>query len=325
MFPTRGREGDEEVEPLSVLVALVTYNSASVVRPLLEVLPSAMAGIPRWQLVVADNDSTDDTLDLVARVRPEATIVRMGRNAGYSAGINAAVAAGLPAGAILVTNADVRPEPGTVSRLAEVLEQDPTVGIVVPRLRDDSGRLITSLRREPSLLRMLGEAVLGARRAARAPWASEVVVDPGEYDGPRFADWASGTFMLISGACWAACGRWDESFFLYSEETDYALRAADHGYRLAYEPGATVVHLEGESRVSSRLYGILTVNRSRLFRRRHGRLVSAVFFALLVLKETLRISSPTHRAALRALLRPATRDPHLLAAIAGAAPVRITG
>lgn len=325
MFPSQGQEGDKAAEPVSVLVALVTYNSASVVRPLLEALPSAMAGIPHWELVVADNDSTDDTLDLVARIRPESTIVRMGRNAGYSAGINAAVAAGRPAGAVLVTNPDVRPEPGAVSRLADVFARDATVGIVVPRLRDGTGRLSTSLRREPTLLRMLGEAVLGARRAARAPWASEVVVDAAEYNRPTFADWASGAFMLISGACWNACEKWDESFFLYSEETDYALRAADHGYRLAYEPAVTVVHLEGQSRVSSRLYSILTVNRYRLFTRRHGRVQSAAFFALLVLKEVIRLGSPIHRAALRSLLRPSIRDPHLRAAIACAGQAQERG
>jgi N-acetylglucosaminyl-diphospho-decaprenol L-rhamnosyltransferase len=58
----------------------------------------------------------------------------------------------------------------------------------------------------------------------------------------------------------------DESFFLYSEETDFALRAGDLGFETAFVPNAKVTHLGGESRVSPALWSLLTVNRVRLYR-----------------------------------------------------------
>jgi GT2 family glycosyltransferase len=271
-----------------------------------------MRGVAEWQLVVADNASTDDTVDLVRTMAPDVALVQVGRNAGYAAGINAAVAAGPGSDAVLVSNPDIRPSPGSVRRLLDTLA-DPGTGIAVPRLLTGEGELIRSLRREPTVRRMLGEALLGGRRSGLVESLGEVVHDLAPYDREGVATWASGAFMLISQRCLETVGPWDESFFLYSEETDFALRVRDAGFLLRYTPAATVVHLEGEAHVSPRLYTMLTVNRSRLYARRHGRALSTAFTSALLLNEAMRSigRQPTHRAALRALLSPGSRPPEV--------------
>ncbi|MCZ0985321.1 hypothetical protein O1M54_05915 [Streptomyces diastatochromogenes] len=158
---------------------------------------------------------------------------------------------------------------GCAKRLVDGLGDG--VGIAVPLLYEE-GRDTPhhSLRRESSVLRALGEAVIGNTRAGRFPALSEMVTDPAAYRRPTRADWATGALMAISGDCLAACGPWDESFFLYSEETEYCLRARDRGYGTRLEPTAEAVHLGGDSQVSPRLWTLLTLNRVRLYRRRHG-------------------------------------------------------
>lgn len=299
--------------PRSVTVVVVTFNSADVVGGLLEALPAAMEGVEEWHLVVADNASSDDTLSVVGQLAPRALVVQVGRNAGYAAGINAAVAAAPETDAVLVTNPDTRPEPGTVGRLLQVLA-DPGVGVVAPRLVDGTGRLMTSLRREPTITRMLAETLVGGRRAGRWGALGEVVTSAGAYEREGVAEWVSGPFLLISRSCRERVGSWDESFFLYSEETDYALRVRDAGLLTRYTPDATVVHLGGEAHVSPRLYSMLVVNRSRLYRRRHGAVAGQVFHAAVVLREASRAvrGGPTHRAALRALLSRRHRPPEVL-------------
>jgi GT2 family glycosyltransferase len=112
--------------------------------------------------------------------------------------------------------------------------------------------------------------------------------------------------MAISAECRAACGPWDESFFLYSEETEYCLRARDLSYATQLEPSAEAVHLGGDSQVSPRLWSLLTVNRVRLYRRRHGAVATACFRAAVLLRETSRaaLGRRASRAAVAALLRP---------------------
>ncbi|MGV9886743.1 glycosyltransferase family 2 protein [Streptomyces sp. NPDC003395] len=287
-----------------VAVVVVTWNSAAVLPAFLAALPDGMAGLD-WHLVVADNDSADDTVDLVRTLAPEATVVQTGRNAGYAAGVNAALAAAGDHEAVLICNPDIRMRQGCAKRLVDSLGGG--VGIAVPLLYEE-GRDTPhhSLRRESSVLRALGEAVIGNRRAGRFPRLSELVTDPDAYRRPTRADWATGALMALSADCLAACGDWDESFFLYSEETEYCLRARDLGYATQLEPTAEAVHLGGDSQVSPRLWTLLTLNRVRLYGRRHGAAATACFRAAVFLREASRaaLGRRASRAAATALLTP---------------------
>jgi N-acetylglucosaminyl-diphospho-decaprenol L-rhamnosyltransferase len=286
-----------------VAVLVVTFNSAGLLPDLIGSLDSGLAGVA-WHLTVADNASADGTVAVLRELAPGATIVEMGRNAGYAAGINAAARAAGPRTAFLILNADVRLQPECVTTL--LAELAPGTGLAVPRLLDRNGAVIESQRREPTVLRAWGDALLGARRAGRIPVLGEVVTDPARYQRLAVTDWAEGSTLLVSAECWESCGPWDESFFLYSEETEFALRARDAGFATKYVPSATAVHLEGGSGQSPPLWTLLTLNRIRLFRLRNGRAATAAYWSAVLCREVSRamLGKPTSRAAARALLSP---------------------
>ncbi len=303
-------------QPETIAVIVVTYNSETLLDGLVASLDSGLDGVS-WHLTAADNASADGTVAALSTLAPQATIVPMGRNAGYSAGINAAVAAALPHTSVLVLNPDIRLAPGCGRELVRVLRSN-GAGIVVPRLLHGDGTPAYVLRREPSVLRAFGDALLGAHRAGRFPAFGEIVTEERHYRAESTADWATGAAMLISAACWRSCAPWDESFFLYSEETDFALRARDAGYATRLAPAAVAVHLGGDSQRSPALWSLLISNRYRLFRRRHRLPATAAYWSALVLRESSRaaLGSRTSRAAVRVLLSPrrlrATPGPHTL-------------
>lgn len=288
----------------SVAVVVVTYNSADVIDGLIDSLDAGLAGVD-WHLMVVDNGSTDGVVALVRERAPSATVVETGVNGGYAAGINVGVAHAPAHSAVLVLNPDVRLHPGCVEALMPALRQ-PGTGVVVPKLLDARGELIESQRRRPTVLRAFADAVVGARRAGRYELFGEVVSDPARYEHATECDWAEGSTLLISAECWQACGPWDESFFLYSEETDFALRAGDAGLATRYVPSATATHLEGGSGSTPSLWTLLVLNRVRLFRRRHGWPRSLAFWAAVLLRESSRalIGQPTSKMAARALCSP---------------------
>ncbi|MFG2112026.1 glycosyltransferase family 2 protein [Streptomyces sp. NPDC048718] len=308
---SRQLDRSEDRRTGTVAVVVVTWNSAAVLPGFLDALPAAMAGL-EWRLVVADNDSSDDTVAVLRKHAPDATVVETGRNGGYAFGVNAALrAAGAFDGdcaAVLVCNPDIRMTEGCaatlVAGLGDELPDGTRAGITVPLLYEADGTLVHSLRRESTVPRALGEAVLGNRRAGRFPRWSELVTAPGAYAGRTSPDWATGALMALSAECLADCGPWDESFFLYSEETEYCLRARDLGHRTRLEPEARAVHLGGESRVSPRLWSLLVVNRVRLYRRRHGLAATTAFRGAVLLREFSRaaLGRRPARAAVRALL-----------------------
>lgn len=293
-------------------MVIVTHNSADHIVGCLDSIAADSRSAARCSVYVVDNGSSDQTVALAGAHPIDPTIISQ-ENLGYAAGVNAGIAAAGPEhGDVLVLNPDVRLIGNALERLCMALES-PGAGIAVPRMVDGEGQLLFTLRREPTAMRAIGEALLGGRRAARFPRLSEVVTDPSSYEGPTVADWSTGAAMLISSSCVRAVGDWDERYFLYGEETDFALRARDLGFALRLVPDASVIHYGGESNVSPRLWSILTVNRVRLHRRRRGLLRSVPFAFGVALNESIRAlqGRPTARAALGALIKPGRIDPSL--------------
>ena len=285
----------------STTVVVVTWNSAEHIQDFLRGIPAAMDGAGRWHVVVVDNDSSDGTAELARSAGIEVSVVSTGRNAGYAAGINAGIDASPDCDGYLFLNADVRLAPSCVAELWRAVEF-PNCGIAVPRLVDESQRLQWSLRREPRVGRTLGEALLGGRRAGRYGPLGEIVTNVDDYALDHTVDWATGAASLVTAECVDRVGRWDESFFLYSEETDYALRARDAGLVVRYASRAEAVHIGGEVHASPALYTIMTRNRVILYRRRHRLVPSIAFWGATLLNELLRSGSAVHRSAARELV-----------------------
>jgi GT2 family glycosyltransferase len=291
-----------------VAAVIVTYNSADVLAGCLASLHDQ--GVVLSDVVVVDNDSRDDTLKVAADDHdlPLRT-VELGRNAGFAAGINAGVAAIdlSTVDAVMVLNPDCRLTSGSVGVLARALAQ-PGRGIAAPRLRNVDGTLQPSVRRRPTVRRVLAEALLGGF-AGRVDGLGEFVTDPRAHSHAGPVAWATGAALLISTATIRRIGAWDESFLLYCEETEYCLRAADHGLVTWFEPAAVVTHIGGEQRRSPLLTKLAVANRVTLFRRRHTAAHSALFFAAVAVGEGLRALAgrQTSRAAFGALMRPSLR------------------
>jgi GT2 family glycosyltransferase len=288
---------------IDIALVVVTFNSAGHLDRLLDSLDAALGGL-RAALVFVDNDSQDDTVARL-RARREVEVLALPVNRGYAAAINVGLARTREAPAVLVLNPDLELGPGSVPALLAA-SREPGVGIVVPQLRTPDGDLYPSLRREPTVARALGAAVMGGQLAGRFPRLSEAVSDDRQYCERRDVDWATGAAMLLSRGCVDATGPWDESYFLYSEETEFHLRAGALGFGVRYVADASAVHLEGDSGTSPRLWALLTANRLRLFARLSSRPRTAAYWVALVLRESSRAArgDAIARAAVRVLVRP---------------------
>jgi GT2 family glycosyltransferase len=158
--------------------------------------------------------------------------------------------------------------------------------------------------------RALTEAVLGGNLAGRLGTLGELVTDPRGYEQPGPAAWATGAAMLLSAEVVADVGQWDESFLLYSEETEYAMRAADRGWTLWYEPTAVIEHIGGESGTNPALAALLVVNKVQLFRRRRGALAARAYYLAVISGEAVRAVAGrrTARATVAALTSRSRRE-----------------
>jgi len=305
-------DGSGEAAPVKVDcgIIVVTYNSAGHIGKLLEGLPAATPGL-RIRCLVVDNNSHDETVSIL-RSRDDVTVVEAGANLGYAGAINMGRSLIGPCSATLILNPDLLLESGAVVELYRALGQA-NVGVAVPMLLNLGGELYPSIRREPSLTRAFGDAVFGAHWASKPGWLSETVRDRCAYQAAHHVAWAGGAALLIAEDCDDAVGEWDEErFFLYSEETDFAVRARRQGYRICYVPTARAYHEDGGSGRSPALAALMAVNRVRYYEKYHGRLASALFRAVVALHYALRSARPEQRMVLRTVARRSlwSRLPH---------------
>ena len=286
----------------AVLVVVVTHNSALLVDGLAEALRRELDDAPDHELVVVDNASSDGTAELVRHHLPRAIVVESEANLGYGAAVNLAVRDHPPREAIAVLNPDVILEPGCLRRLRAAL--GPGVGIAVPRLLERDGTVAPSQRREPTVLRAAGESLLGGLRAGRFAALGEIVCDAAAYTRAGQIDWATGAAWLVDVECFERVGGFAEDYFLYSEETDFALRARDLGYVTRFVPEAVATHGGGASNRDPALFALLTRNRVWCYRRRHTAASTLAFRGALLAGELARAGAgrATSRTAVRALL-----------------------
>ncbi|MDL5352372.1 glycosyltransferase family 2 protein [Microbacterium sp. zg-YB36] len=288
------------VTPIDVAAVVVTFNSDDHIIELLDSIPAAMAGLT-YSVVVVDNGSSDGTLELLD-ARTDCAVIRS-TNEGYAAGMNRAVRMSPQCDSILILNPDATLDASAVPALREVLRRT-GAGIVAPRVREVDGRLSPTLRRSPTLARVGGLSFTGW------PMFTERIEDPSAYEVEHEVDWAVGAILLIDAVCFERLGGMDESYFLYSEETDFSLRAKDAGWATVYTPTAGAMHVGGGSGESAMTHTMKILNRVRLYRRRTGTLRAWVYFGLTVLIEIRRAmlghskSWPTVWSLLRPSLRP---------------------
>jgi GT2 family glycosyltransferase len=239
---------------------------------------------------------------------PTAEVLELDGNRGFAAGINAGIDHVRSLGgadAYVVANPDILLEPLTLARLLQASRPRPA--IAVPQLHD-RGTVLPSLSRTPSIRTTWADALLGGPMSARLGLPTEMIRDPSRYnvDGP--VGWATGGLMLIDGSCADAVGPWDESYFMYDEEVDYSIRAADHGYPVWYVHDAHATRLGGADRAAPWAEALMKRNRVRTLARRRGGPVAATAAAGLIIGAAIRAVSgrPEARAALWALVTSAS-------------------
>ena len=289
-----------------IAVVVVTYNSADVIDGCLASLPDGAKDVELTDVIVVDNASTDESLRIAKEAAgPPIQIVQMDRNAGYAAGFNAGVdvLADREPDAVLVMNPDCRLRPGALAAMADALFVGRR-GIVAPRLLNFDSTLQPTLRRAPTVTGALTEALLGGKLAGRIG-LGELLFDERSHSRAGERAWAAGAALLISWQTIGHVGPWNESFLLYSEETDFIFRAADHGWTMWYEPMAVVDHRGGEDGTNPMLAALEVVNKVKFYKSRHGKVASTAYWLAVFLGVSLRAITGrrTAQASLAALLR----------------------
>lgn len=288
------------MDDLAVIV--VSTNEGRWLRPCLSSVLEHR-GACRLDLVVVDNESTDDTRSVVGEF-PEARIVAS-TNHGFAHANNRGLMT-TDARYVLFLNPDTEIRSGTFEELVRALDERPEVGLAGVVQLDGEGQIYPTIRRFPNALRALGGAVGGERLPIRPTWLLERELDLELYDRETECDWTSGSFMFVRREALESGGFMDERFFIYSEEPDLCLRLKKAGWQVRHLPQMTIVHHAGKAGVRPRMAAQDAYTRIQLARKHFSPGHRMAYAAALGLGYLLRALAPDGRPS-TARRRPAAR------------------
>lgn len=222
-------------------VIILNWNGFSLLR---EFLPDAVRHTvsPEADLIVADNGSTDGSVEWIRTYYPEVKVIELGQNYGFAEGYNRAIeATGYEL--TLLLNSDVLVGEGWWQPLLKFMQENPQAGGCQPKILSWRDReRFEYAGAAGGLLDRLGYPY------CRGRVVNEVETDRGQYDGsPVEVAWASGAALMVRTQYYKEAGGLDPKFFAHMEEIDLCLRMRTQGHPVYAVTDSAVWHVGGAS------------------------------------------------------------------------------
>ena len=205
-------------------------------------LADTSAGHPP-HVVVVDNGSSDGSAAALARALPAVTVLDPGANLGYARAANLGIAA-TDAPVVAVCNPDLEVREGTAGALLGRLDAEADLGAVGPKICNTNGTVYPSARSVPRLRDAVGHGLLGLVWPTN-PFTRRYRQLDADPSRRRDVDWVSGAAVWLRRDALTSVGGWDERYFMYVEDVDLCWQLRQRGWRVGYEPGAVVTHVQG--------------------------------------------------------------------------------
>lgn len=251
---------------MDLSVAVVSWNTRDVLDQCLKSVFDTLGKLEA-EVIVVDNASTDESVDMVRSQYPLVRLIENPDNVGFPRANNQAfkISQGRR---FLLLNPDTICLPNALPMLVDFLDKRPKVGVVGPLALNPDRTLQYSWARFPTLLH---ESIGKLDRRIEPSGILPVTADEVRAVGPFRTDWVGGCCLMIRREAVEQIGLMDEGFFMYSEETDWCYRLKT-GWETWVEPGAEIVHIGGQSsnQASSTTADHLIASKVRYFRKHHG-------------------------------------------------------
>lgn len=257
-------------------VIIVNYNVAYFLEQCLHSVYRALDGL-EVEVFVVDNDSVDDSVAMVRRKFPQATLIASDENLGFSKGNNLAMrrATGRY---VLLLNPDTLVEEDTFRKTVAFMDEHPEAGGLGVKMIDGSGHFLPESKRglptpAVAFYKIFGLAALFPKSRTFGKYHLGYL----SRDEVHEIDVLSGAFMLMRKSVLDRVGLLDEEYFMYGEDIDLSYRIVLGGYKNYYYPHTRIIHYKGESTKKSSInyvfvfYRAMAIFARKHFSRRHAK------------------------------------------------------
>ena len=292
---------------MTLSIIIVTYNVRLHVLLCLQSLSEALQGIES-EIIVVDNQSTDDTLPSIRQFFPGVRLIENLQNEGFSKACNQGAAASRGA-YLLFLNPDTILGSRTLVYAMEYLRTHPATGAAGIRMLNSQGEFLPESKRGiptgwNTFCKMAGLTALFPSSRMFAGYQAGHLSERQEQQ----VEVLSGAFMLMPKPVFEKAGGFDERFFMYGEDIDLSVRIRQAGFVNVYLPDEPIMHFKGRSsgrnpRQVRRFYSAMLQYIDKYYNRYWQLPAKGIFKAAVLLRQSLalagtrKFSSPAPEAA----------------------------
>mgnify|MGYP000323616280 CR=1 FL=1 len=221
-----------------IAIVILNWNGAKLLQ---QFLPSIVEFSKNdfTEIVIADNGSTDDSLQILRNEFPEVKILDLKQNYGFARGYNEALKL-IDADYFVILNSDVEVTAGWLEDPIRLMENDSSIASVQPKILSYHQKThFEYAGAAGGFIDHFGYPF------CRGRIFNEVEEDRGQYNDSVDIFWATGACMFVRAKCFHEVGGFDADFWAHMEEIDLCWRLKNRGYRVVYTHESTVYHVGG--------------------------------------------------------------------------------
>ena len=219
-----------------IAVVILNWNGAKLLE---QFLPSVVAFSDEAKIYVADNASTDTSLEVIKSKFPSVTIIQNDANYGFAKGYNVALQ-NIEEEYLCLLNSDVEVTQNWLTPILSLFENNPEIGIIQPKILDYKNKAYFEYAGAAG-----GFIDKFGYPFCRGRIFDTIEKDNGQYDDEQIIFWASGACFFIRKTIFNQLDGFDDDFFAHQEEIDLCWRAFNLGYTAKYSPKSVVFHVGG--------------------------------------------------------------------------------
>ncbi len=265
---------------MDISVVIVNWNTRELLMDCIRSVYETVREIA-FEIWVVDNGSTDGSQQAVKDGFPQVLLIENSQNRGFAAANNQALKKMTGRYALLL-NSDAALTVGAAQTLLAFMESTPIAGMACGQLLNPDGSLQNSIANFPTLLTLTSnETLLRILLPERFPSKRR------NYSGPIPVESGIGACLMVRKTAMDQVGIFDENFFFFFEETDWAYRMRLANWRIFFVPSARIIHAQGKSAASSISSRILFYRSRYIYLRKwhpksYRLMVAILFFRLLL-------------------------------------------
>ncbi len=220
-----------------VAAVILNYNTRSWLEKL---LPSVvLSQYDNLEIIIADNASTDDSIEFLKQHYPQIRIIQLDKNYGFAGGYNQCLKQ-VEAHYFILLNSDVEVTPNWIQPVIDILENTADAVACQPKIL-----AFTDKKKFEYAGAAGGYLDTFAYPFCRGRIIDQTETDEGQYNDAREVFWASGAALFIKATAYFEADGLDARFFAHMEEIDLCWRLKNKGYKILVQPQAVVYHVGG--------------------------------------------------------------------------------